>query len=566
MKLFRRKPRNKASAEAKEAKKTQPAQEQPEQQPVEKEPYTSLAEALRGEVVDDGRSRETVFYKPGGNVIVATVGYAIHVAFRVSKSNFADRFQWSDEVDADLSAIPTELNGYDLIDLCSAIEDEQTQGALQNIFRAYSIALLRDLDENFDKVRRIRTQPQAEGKPTDQIKNTNILNDNVQTFDLSYLDNAARNTLSALALDDVAMDQIALVMKTPAFKPSTAEEKLLFTVASRELTLHDAHESSDLFLWSDLMTALQHLFMEQVITFEHPGRTVSDDELSAQLAEQFTTAPEPEPEPEVVAPQEPVEYEPILNTVLPETEQDHVEEPVAAPPVSAHMAPEYIAPEPSPEPEITPPAPGTVVETPQEPTPVDQQEPVIEFEPTVEHEAPAVDSSPAIDLDVSEVFAELDAEEHAADEPTDEPAVEHQTTEEEPSLDEMSLPDIDFDLDNTPTASTFTPADIHTLMQEKKDDGTQVEEPIIDFPSVSDADTSTPIYDATFGSKQHDTEPETPDHDDTSELDIPEKRLENGESAFYLDDDMLQQPSAPSGRAPLFERLSKQHGIHLEDQ
>lgn len=286
MGIFKRKPKKNASVEIQE--------EQLQSEHVKKS-YESLAEALRGETVDDSSARETVFYKPGGNVIVSTVGTTVKIAFRVAKRNFESRFKWSTDVDAELSSTPVELSGYDIIHLYSGEESGSTKNTLQKIFRAYSLELLRDLEKDYSSVKRVKTEVQAEGQPSDVIRNMDILELDAQDLYLYTDDVDANHIEEELSIYDVNKRDIRLTLKDPGFIPNTAEENLVFTVAQRELTLGDAVESSELFIWSHIIAAVKSMFIHNVLIFEYPGKTVSDEE----LLQNILGTPEVEEEPTV---------------------------------------------------------------------------------------------------------------------------------------------------------------------------------------------------------------------------------------------------------------------------
>lgn len=565
MGIFKRKPKKNASVEIQE--------EQLQSENVKKS-YESLAEALRGETVDDSSARETVFYKPGGNVIVSTVGTTVKIAFRVAKRNFESRFKWSTDVDAELSSTPVELSGYDIIHLYSGEESGSTKNTLQKIFRAYSLELLRDLEKDYSSVKRVKTEVQAEGQPSDVIRNMDILELDAQDLHLYTDDVDANHIEEELSIYDVNKRDIRLTLKDPGFIANTAEEKLVFTIAQRELTLGDAVESSELFIWSHIIAAVKSMFIHNVLIFEYPGKTVSNEELLQNILGTPEVEEEPDVEPEPEVEEAPVEHDiveedPTVETHLPEdiaeADTDSTSEP--------KIADFEIRPEDKPSTEGVQIAQGVSASDSRnnDGTPVAEKPlPDMSSDETLADHVDKVTEnvSTGVDtVDTTDTATEDVVDAESADEQTQSDATSESLDEDTPADDvhayiyDKSTPIADSIAQDNEYSNLPLPEidiDDYAYRQQQSKAPTDHEQAASLLHKIRSLDHQEET------SSTHHEKTDNTTFEERVEKNTPKTNAKN--SAFDLNEVMLKGRYDNSvENSPLFERLAKERGIHISD-
>lgn len=591
MKLFNWVSRRKASANATE-EETPQQQEQPTVSS-----YTTLFEALDGETVDDVQAREIVFYKPGGNVIIATDGKILKLAFRISKHDFTERFRWSDGLDADTSTIPKELSGFDILDLYSSLAKEEstekpkeedtptintatTRNTLRKVFQAYSIKLLQQLHEEYDSVRRVKTTIQASGEPTETIRSLDILDIPIAEI-ASYLpDTRSISTEHLLTIDQIDRSMITLTNIDPGFTPRTAEESVLHFHAQRETTLEEVYQlviAQD-FVWSDMIAAFKTLFLEHVITFDYPGKTVDDATIRENLLP--PPEPEPEPEPEVVEAAETTDSDDVSTDIgeevsLPDFSLEDISTPVDE---ETSLPSKEVSSTPAPEQEAAPePAPAVFTKTGI----------ILDLSPTVEKPADSVQEegtvTEPVKIDEDEVLEPGQDSDHAAADESpshDDTSVEEATSEtSEDTADDDPYDDYTFPEPSYPADSLIFDEIMRSKGRDRDTTEDQEQAPVlpdIDFAEVStntsdgeyvpnDLEEALSFIDR-FRSQGHEPIKNAPQQPATDKQNIEERQSSEEVSAFDLNHAMIQgKRSARPENSPLFEKLAKERGINIPD-
>lgn len=578
MRFFKRK------SKVDDSEKVQKEEHQPVPEPAAPKSYETLREALREETVDDNVAREHIFYKPGGNIIVSTIGTTVKFAFRLSRYDFKSRFKWSDEIDAEFSSTPSELTGYDILHLYPTVEDTEdssTKTVLEKIFRAYSLRILCDLDAEYEQVKRVKT----EVTPIDQIEKVDFLELDAKALNLAPDASRADTVEQTLGLHVVNKTDVRVSLGAKDFTPRTGEEHLIRTVAERNLTLSDLLESSELFNWADLMEAFHEVFLAEKIEFEYPHQEQS----SAALREDLLYVPEPVPEPEPVT----EEVQDVVDSITTEDGADaNRDVPTVESPVSPVETVEedsdtegfYSFPVPMPEPvETNETLPSLAADdvnnveepaTTAEPTVPYNEDEVTEAIPVVaEVDAPEDIPASSEEVAVSETEQESDLPaapyDRSSYDPTQEPlyAETYAHIAEHNHHDTSTVEDLTEDAEIDAIVEHDAQNDELSTTQSLDNDATDVTLPEIDLSEASqkrphENDNVPKAYEeaqSILRDIQQKTAPTPqPSFGEIPDFSTHEKNTPG--SAFDLNEVMLKGKNIPEN-SPLFDKLAKERGL-----
>jgi len=237
--------------------------------------YKNVYEALKGEFgIGSLDTKEAVFYFDDVNYLVRCSEGKVKIVFNIPELNLESRLAYEPESEK-FKDVPGSVNAFDIMDGYSEIMRTSEPEVLKGIFKAYSIRRAQELLEKFPKLIKVRSEILSQQSAVVGTKSADFLNYSIDELkeELDRLEKLRKEFESDLGISSSDFSSVKIKVLNKNYVSRIATENYILDIASGEGTnLQTIKDTSDGFIFEDLLETILMLSVSDIVEVDYPGR------------------------------------------------------------------------------------------------------------------------------------------------------------------------------------------------------------------------------------------------------------------------------------------------------
>lgn len=237
--------------------------------------YKDIYEALRGEFgVGSRDTKEAVFYFEDVNYLVRFSEGKIKIVFNIPELDLENRLNYEARPE-EFNKLPGSVTAFDIIDGYKEMMDVKNPDVIKGIFRAYSIRRTQELIEKFPKLLRVRSEILSQHSAVEGTKSADFLDCTIDELksEMERLDKfrAQAETDFGTSFKDLSTIKIK-ILKNSYIGENAIENFITDMCSGSGTTLSVLKETSDGFIFEEILDTILRLSIRDIIEIDYPGR------------------------------------------------------------------------------------------------------------------------------------------------------------------------------------------------------------------------------------------------------------------------------------------------------